>query len=326
MKTLARIIFGSQLYGTATPDSDTDIKGVFLPELDDLLLSRAPRHVNTSTKAGGGATGEKNTAADVDTEMFSLHTFIDMACEGQTNAIDMLHAAPEMWLETSPTWAALRSMRARFYTKNLKAFVGYARRQAAKYGVKGSRLATARTVLALMEQARPAVGDVAGIARMRDLEPKLQEWKLEHTHLRDDHVEVCGKKLLWGTRVSEYLDTMTRYVTTYGDRARAAELNQGIDWKAVSHALRAAFEVRSILTMGDIVFPLAEAPYLLKVKKGLLPFGEVAETLEAHMDELEKMAAESGLPEKVDREWWDKWLLNVLDREYGLRLWKAPRR
>lgn len=49
MKELVRMKFGSHLYGTATPESDTDIKGVFLPELRDLLLARAPRHQHTST-------------------------------------------------------------------------------------------------------------------------------------------------------------------------------------------------------------------------------------------------------------------------------------
>lgn len=310
MTTLVKMTFGSRLYGTATEDSDTDIKGVFLPELRELLLGRAPRHQHTST----GDNQSRNTSEDVDVEMFSLHHFIDEACKGETFALDMLHAPPEMLIESSPTWMALRSHRARFYTKNLKAFVGYARRQAAKYGVKGSRLSSARKVLELMEQEfnrDPA-------SRMAEIMDRLGELQLEHVHIEGEFVQACGKKLLWNARIGEYLVTMRKFVTNYGDRAQQAELNQGIDWKAISHAYRAAYEVESILTIRDIRFPLPQAPQLLEIKKGLVPFKQAAEGLEQLMERLETLAAESDLPEKVDRTWWDNWLVSTLQREYGL--------
>lgn len=318
MKELVRMKFGSHLYGTATPESDTDIKGVFLPELRDLLLARAPRHQHTST----GDNSTKNTPADVDVEMFSLHSFVDEACKGETFAIDMIHAPPHMLLSTSPVWEALRSHRSRFYSRNLKAFVGYARRQAAKYGIKGSRLASARVVLELMQKTD--TGQWLNPPRMEELHAKLIELDLEHVYLEAEWVQVCGKKLLWNARISEYLSTIRRFVSEFGDRAQQAELNQGIDWKALSHALRAAFEVREILTRGDLVFPLHDAPYLLQVKKGLLPFADVQSRLEREMDELEKLAATSTLPAQVDRDWWDSWLLGTLEREYGVGpLWRS---
>ncbi len=53
--------------------------------------------------------------------------------------------------------------------------------------------------------------------------------------------------------------------------------NRNIDWKAVSHALRAAIQVKEILTQNKITFPLKEAPFLLQVKDGKLDYvSEVA--------------------------------------------------
>lgn len=319
MKTIVKMVYGSALYGTSTPTSDTDYKGVFLPDLTDLLLARAPRHHHTST--GSGVT--KNTPTDVDTELFSLHAFIDEACKGETFAIDMLHAPHDMLLESTPTWSALRSLRRKFYSKNLKAFVGYARRQAAKYGIKGSRLASARVVLELMEQ----VAQHGPLFTMSNLHGEIARRQLEHVHIDDDKgwVEVCGKKLLWNARISEYLPTVRRFVSEFGDRAVQAELNQGIDWKALSHALRAAIEVRQIIVNRDIIFPLTDAPYLLQVKQGLLPFQQVQADLERRMDELEHLAATCDLPDHVDRSWWDDWLKHTLQREYGIDWW-APHR
>lgn len=238
----------------------------------------------------------------------------------------MIHAPPHMLLSTSPTWEALRSHRSRFYSRNLKAFVGYARRQAAKYGIKGSRLASARVVLELMQKEADEVLPADGVLarRMQDIRARLEQLQLEHVHLEAEWVQVCGKKLLWSARISEYLPTIRRFVSEFGDRAQQAELNQGIDWKALSHALRAAFEVREILTRGDLVFPLHDAPYLLQVKKGLRPFADVQARLEQEMDDLEKLAATSTLSAQVDRAWWDSWLLSTLEREYGIGpLWRS---
>lgn len=309
--------FGSHLYGTATPESDTDIKGVFLPKLRDLLLAKASKHRSSTTGAGD----TKNTAEDRDEEFYSLQYFVELACLGETVALDMLHAPPEMLLSTSPTWEAIRSHRAKFYTRSLKAFVGYARRQAAKYGVKGSRLASARSVLAMMEAAEVAPREKP--ARMEDVRGALAAEPLEHVYLEEPWVQVCGKKLLWAGRVSEYLPTMRQFVEEYGDRARQAERNEGIDWKAISHAFRAAYEVRYILRVGDFTFPLPEAAFLRKIKAGQVPFVEASTQLEELMEELEALSAASSLPAKVDRSWWDDWLVATLEREYGIGpLWR----
>ena len=96
MKTIVKIIFGSHLYGTDTPDSDQDFKGIFLPTKEQIFLGKIPKSINENTKKGEG----KNTADDVDTEIYSLHYFLKLACEGQTVSLDMLHAPDNMIIET----------------------------------------------------------------------------------------------------------------------------------------------------------------------------------------------------------------------------------
>ena len=93
-----KILFGSHLYGTNTPDSDRDYKGVFLPTRREVLLGEIPKNITEST----GNRYSKNGAGDVDTEMFSLHQFIKLAIDGQTVAFDMLHAPSEFILSGSP--------------------------------------------------------------------------------------------------------------------------------------------------------------------------------------------------------------------------------
>jgi len=185
------MIFGSHLYGTDTPESDTDYKGIFLPTRDEVLLGRIPRHFGETT----GNDRSKNTKDDTDIELFSLHEFIKLACEGQTIALDMLHAPVDKWIDSTIIWSDIVHDREKFYTKNLKAFVGYARRQAAKYGIKGSRLDAAKAVLDLFEPIKdPTLG-----WRVEDI------WKNlplnEHCHIVEEspngvkQYQVCGRTL-----------------------------------------------------------------------------------------------------------------------------------
>ena len=87
--SIVKMKFGSHLYGTATPDSDLDYKGVFLPTKEQIYLGNIPKSNSHSTKQTS-IEGVKNSNDDVDTEIYSLHYFIKLACEGQTVALDML--------------------------------------------------------------------------------------------------------------------------------------------------------------------------------------------------------------------------------------------
>jgi predicted nucleotidyltransferase len=268
MNIIVKMKFGSHLYGTSTADSDTDYKGVFLPFKRDLLLSKIPKSFTCNTKKGDG----KNEPGDVDTEIYSLHYFIRMACEGQTVALDMLHAPDSAIVHSSFVWDKLVANREKFYTKNLKAFVGYARKQAAKYGIKGSRLNAVKRVLCRLDcyHSEELLSKVWGFLPMG-------EHIVEHPPNANGQreYEVCGRKVQETVRVGYAMEVFGKFYKNYGERARKAANNEGIDWKAVSHALRAAFQVKQILTEKTITFPLREAEYLRDVKQGKLDYQSV---------------------------------------------------
>ena len=134
MKMITEMVFGSHLYGLETPTSDKDYKGIFLPHPRDILLGKAPKTIDTST----GDKSSKNTVDDVDRQLYSLTKFISLACDGDTVALDMLHASDDKLIANSEIWQYIRANRWRFYTTELTGLFGYVRKQAAKYGVKGS--------------------------------------------------------------------------------------------------------------------------------------------------------------------------------------------
>jgi predicted nucleotidyltransferase len=304
-KTVVKMVFGSQLYGTSTPASDTDYKGIYLPSMREMMLGRVKNSFTMNTKKNSN---EKNTSDDVDMEFYSLQYFFELAKKGETVALDMLHAPLWACTQVTPEWSYLVEKRKLFYTKNLSSLVGYARRQAAKYGVKGSRLAEVKAVLAMMNQLLA----VNPMMRVRDAAGVLP--KSENCGLDGDHYNVCGRKLTMGAYLHHYVPMLEKFVQEYGERAKAAESNEGVDWKAISHAFRAAYQVRALLTEGDFSYPLRETAFLLEVKTGKLHFkNEVAPELDALMSEVEALSAASTLPEKVDDTAADNLLLDLLN-------------
>jgi len=298
--------FGSHLYGTDTPDSDTDYKGVFMPSKRMICLGRIPHSINNNKKK---AEGEKNSSEDIDCELWSLQYFIEQACEGQTGALDILHANEKNIIKSSSIWENIIKYRDKFYTKNLEAFVGYARKQASKYGIRGSRISVAKNFLQLIEVSCPDF-DINNKCKMKDIWDELP--LTEHSRYIETNknevqqYEINGKIIQETVTLGYAYDIVNKYLQQYGERAKRAERNENIDWKAISHALRAAYQVKQILTEGTITFPLREADFLRDVKQGKLHYlNEVAPILEALMSDLEILSQTSKYPEKCNTEFWN---------------------
>lgn len=116
LNTIVRMKFGSVLYGTNSPVSDTDIKGVFIPAAEDIILQRAPKTVQMHT----GNPNSKNTSADVDYDMYSLHYYLQLLAEGQVVALDMLFAPDSMLEISTPVWDTVRRHREQLICKDTK--------------------------------------------------------------------------------------------------------------------------------------------------------------------------------------------------------------
>lgn len=284
--------FGSHLYGTNTKDSDMDVKGVVMPTASEVLQCHVPRTFERTT----GSHCSKNTNQDMDIQYYTLPYFLKLALDGETVALDMLHASHDVCRKRSGLWKTLVDNRSMFYTSNLKAFVGYCRKQAAKYGVKGSRLEAARQALAFF-MTQPQYVTIADVWD--------QLWENDYCFKiygeRHRMWEVCGKKMVEGSTCSYNVFMLKKFVDNYGGRARMAEKNEGIDWKAISHAFRAAYQALHIFQEGWYSYPLPETEFIKQVKSGVLSYkDEVAPKLDRLMDEVERASEASGLPKHAN--------------------------
>jgi len=299
MLNLAKICVGSHLYGTEIPTSDHDYKGIFLPSLEQVVLGNHLGNCPKSINLGTGNDVTKNTKDDIDFELYSLQYFLHLAQHGQTIAIEMLFAPPSMWVTDSKEWQYLHNRRHDFLCKNMNSFFGYCRTQATKYSTKGVRLLTLEKVLAWLETVD--FGPDRPLIDVWDQIPILPySSKYVESTNNAQMWSICGRKFHDTACVEYVYEQLTQIMKSYGQRAYASKINEGVDWKAVSHAFRIGYELKEILTTEDLKFPLAEAEFLRELKLGKLNFlnDHLEEKLETLLSELDGLAEKSDLPEQ----------------------------
>lgn len=295
-KLIAKVTFGSHLYGTTTPTSDRDFKGVFMPSPEQILLGRIPK---TLPLPG------KSLEDGLDGDLYSLHHFLRLATQGQTVAIDILFA-PASQTELGPLghiWNDIRFNREKLLSREMNAFTGYARSQAAKYSLKGERL----NALVIFHSIIAGQHESLLMRNVWDMLPRDEE-RVTAKGIRE--LRIAGKWFGETTQIGFVKEAVNKIINKYGSRARSAADAAGVDWKAMSHAVRVIEELKEIVQTGNLVFPLASANILLSIKSGQRPLAEVENMIDVGLQEVDSLVERSSLPASVDIEFWDTFLMD----------------
>jgi hypothetical protein len=310
MNEIVRIKFGSHLYGTNTPSSDVDYKAVHIPPASDILLQRVRESIKTGPSKGEG---EKNNPGDIDCESYSLQRFLQLLAKGETGPIDMLFAPnPE---KKTHIWKEIISNRHRLLTKKSAAFVGYCRTQANKYGIKGSRVAAAK---AAMEAFTSISKWGFALHKVGEFTEHLPTGEHSQTVVKETtpgkfetYYECCNRMVGFKNTIKEAAKIFTTIYEEYGHRARLAESNEGIDWKALSHAVRVGDEAIELLMTHKVTFPLVRAEHIKQIKLGQIPYKQVAEEIEEFLLKVEKASELSDMREEPDYQWIDEFVEKI---------------
>jgi hypothetical protein len=295
MQKLFSTQYGSRLFGTQTPTSDTDLKHIILPDLNSLLLGKRLEHKVTKTNK---VAHTRNDAADVDEDFIPIQIFARDFMEGQTYAIEMAFAiegdhagqtfhnipakcgremdeASRWYLATGdvklhPFYVFTRELREQFMTSNIKAMMGYVVNQANLYSAKGERLNVVREVKNLLEDAANVndeehrLSDLwadspAFVACAKRIAAKSKYFKVAEYDIGDGRMMPCFKLLEKTLPFSSSLGHTFRMICAqeakFGTRADAATVDN-VDWKATMHALRIVNEGVTLLSTRKLSFPL----------------------------------------------------------------------
>lgn len=299
-----RIEHGSRMYGTSTPQSDTDYKEVFVPSGRSILLQSIKEGRASGPEK---AANEKNKAGDIDTNSFAVTKLFSMLTKGDIIGWELIFTPSKNILYCHDWYHEILSNYSLFLNRNVKGYVGYCRQQANKYGIRGSRIAAVRGMIDLLNALPP--GDKLGDhwAFISGYADAMEHCKIEmilngSTGYEIPHLVCCGKKQPIHNQVKQARDCFQLIFDNYGHRALQAEKNEGIDWKAISHACRVGEQALELLNDHRITFPRPNAERLLAVKKGEVAYQEVADYLDHLLIEVEAASLSSTLPEKPDQE------------------------
>jgi len=326
MKIVFKTLFGSHLYGTNIEDSDHDYKGVGMPKGRDIVLGCAPTTMQTKTNTSDF---KKNTKEDIDLEVFSLYKFLELAKQGQTIFYDMYFSPKHLWLNSSPVWEELQQNKDKLLHKKCGAALGYARAQAEKYSARGERLVALEEVIKFLniykiyprlelreifkDGTESVIKHFVSPASMQYIKFPFEKADVDTGKLQ--YLEVCGKQAGFTASVKFALEIYTRILNQYGDRAKAASLD-GVDWKAMYHALRISKQTEELLLTGYVTFPRPEKDLLLKIRNGLLTYEEVSDMIEEGLQKVVAAQAVSTLPEKAN----DKFIEDFIYEHYLRRI------
>lgn len=302
-----RVLTGSRLYGTFTEKSDYDYKAVVLPALSDLLLGK--KISNRKERPEGLKPGDKMLENEAETEYLPLQVFLDDFFSGQTYALEIAFAVVNGQVEFadfSPShFVKLKftELVNTFLTNNVKKMVGYAIAQSQIYGLKTERFTSLKKVVETLTEHVAMFGSDTTISSEQTLQQNLL--KLKHVKMVQIEnaqggsalapaLDVVGKKFPLTNKVSTMLYSLNGLLAGYGNRVAAFE-GEGVDWKALSHALRITEQVLELSRTGKLVFPRPNAPYLAAAKSGELPLEEVMKNLNDAFSQVDEAVEQSVL-------------------------------
>jgi len=112
--TIHRIIAGSHLYGTATPDSDMDIRGVCVAPPETLIgLSEFQQY--------------QEAGSNSDLVIYELRRFCSLALNANPNILDLLMAPADTWQIHDHRWMIIYEHRQALLSQKVRhTFSGYA--------------------------------------------------------------------------------------------------------------------------------------------------------------------------------------------------------
>ena len=288
IKILYLVKFGSHLYGTNTKTSDSDYKGLFLPSKQSCYLNKQQKNINFTS----GKQYLKNSKDDIDIGFWSIQYWFELLKKGDTNALDLLYSSnyPDMIEYQDDILLDIwNNQHLMFDIDECKGYIGYIKRQVAKYGLKGERVGVYKSIIQLYSKC------------VIDDDQKLNvisDYIIEHCYnssycfLKNiddvDYLIICGKLHQLNIKMSEFKKRINNEYKKYGHRAILADKNKGIDWKAVSHAVRALYQMSELIDNGYIQFPLNDSKYIKQIKLGQKKWNEVSDFILNFLNEVDR--------------------------------------
>jgi len=211
----------------------------------------------------------------------------------------------------------------KFYNRNLHSFIGYCVGQSKVYNVRGERF----NELHLFVEYFTPIAQQQSNQKLETLYPNIetlfQEYNYKYINFvmgttsrgsgedkEGKYVEVLGKRFLGTVTVGYFLERIIEMEAQFGNRAKASA--KGVDFKALSHAVRVISEIEELIDEDFITFPLKNRLYVTSIKEGNESLEEVMDYIDQKLDVVQEKLEKSNLPQRSDEEFIDTLLLDLI--------------
>jgi predicted nucleotidyltransferase len=296
--------YGSHLYGTNTERSDQDFKGLYLPNIDNLILCKKlePYKFKTATD------DVKNTESDWEVQLYPIQTWLNVLVKnGETEGIELLYSYTYRGavIYCNSLMEDVFSYKGSLFDPvNCQAFIGFAVSQAAKYFTKAERYSVIKNIY---DYAYNILKDkkIAEKTKVKEVFDEIinrfyhPSYCLEITNGNIRSLEICGKIHQESIGLDEFVYRLAKSVKHYGHRTvTAAEMNFA-DYKSLSHALKALYVVESLYETHAISFPFPTeiSSILTDIKNGLVPVEKIESMIEGKIQRVNELRRGFDVPQ-----------------------------
>lgn len=336
---------GSWSYGTNTPESDEDWRGIAIPPKEYVF--------GTLHKF------EQAEIKDPDCVIFNLQKFIHLASQANPNVIELAFSDPSDVIIDRPWKCDLYKVRDLFLTKRVRhTYSGYAMGQLKRlklhreYHTNPPKKQPKRADFELPENTLVPGDQLKSIET--EIRKKLDSWSIKYLddqpvsvrialtnkfteHLADigiasqadlwlpaarslgasdNLIEAMKKERGYASAKRDY-DNYFKWKLDRNPARSALEEKFGYDGKFAMHLVRLMRQCREILTTGKVIVKRPDAEELLLIRNGAWSYDYLIDWVTTQDKELQQVAADSKLPHAPDVEKIDKWLVDTLERWYG---------
>lgn len=295
---IIRIIVGSNLYGTATPESDEDYMGIFMPNPEYVIGLQRVNEIDLSIKSKKD--DGRNDSDAVDDKFYEFRQYLMKVIDCNPNLLELLFVNSDNIKFINSIGQELLDNRHLFPYKGLaNKFLGYAFSQKHKMRIRTEHYKTikeAHEYFAVFLSEDLAHGELRERRKLltavfvERYKPDFMTEKQNHFNLGDLSIQ---KSLQLG-KVKAMVDARFSKAT---NRKGLME-KHGFDTKYGSHLVRLMLEGEELLETGELVFPLKERQLLLDIKLGKYPMEEVLEMADHYESIIEACRDKSDLPAK----------------------------
>jgi len=285
---------GSKLYGTDTPASDEDFRGICLPPMDVLLDPFS----NFEQKNSG--------FEEEDRTIYDLGKFMKLCADGNPNIIEMLFIPENKITYNSDTWRKIVDNKNLFLSKKVKfTFSGYSFSQLQK--IKNHRQWFIDPPKDKPHRKDFGLTDspiVSGMNLENSLNMPMELFKEKYVDELKREREYRNEKKKWDNYVS--------WRDNRNPQRRELEDRYGYDAKHASHLVRLMTEGKELLLDQTITFPLKNAEEIRAIKNGKYTYEEIIGMAETFDKEFEMWYDLSTLPNSPDKKGLKKLYLEII--------------